>query len=197
MKSPWEENLSNLKNELGSVREQASALIKDIESLMREMEWIKPAYVLKRLGYQREVIERMRGFGVVWHYEQVRRLSWLIGLGSAAIGGLVSRDPVMALNAGMSGFDGLIRGLGGTRWYVSLDERLLVVSEDEAKPRMNCAPWESVTLELEELKKKALTGEKIGNLDSIVEKLREEAPRLPKAYRLPRRVYNKSSQKPH
>jgi hypothetical protein len=186
MTSPWEENLSKLKHELGSIREQASAVIEDIESLIREMEWFKPAYVLKRLEYQREVIARMRGFGIVWHDEQARRLSWLVGLSSAAIGGLISRDPVVALNAGMSGFDGLVRGLGGTRWYVSLGERLLVASEEGAKPRMNWAPWESVTLTLEELKKKALTGEKIGSLNNIVEKLREKAPGLPRVYRFPR-----------
>jgi len=186
LKSNWEEKVFSLKQELASMKNQALTITGKLELIIREMESLKPDIVRKYLEDQRAILVRQRGFNTILKHNDAMKAGMAIGIGSAILGGLLSKDPILALNAGMSGFDGLIQGLGETRWCVSLDSRLLVASDNGTKPRMNWVPWESITLALEELKKKAAIGEKIGNLGSIIKKLRAEAPGLSRVHRLPR-----------
>ena len=57
------------------------------------------------------------------------------GLGAAAavivLGGVLTRDRLFALTAGMSGFDGALQELGKPKWAVSLDVYLLVIPRNQ------------------------------------------------------------------
>ena len=174
MKSPWEEKLFSLNQELASMKNQVLTVNGTLELTIREMESLKPDIITKCLEDRRRMLARQRGFHTFLQRKEAMQVGLAIGIGSAVLGGLLSKDPVSALNAGVSGFDGLVQGLGGTRWCVSLDHRLLVASEYETKGQVNWVPWENITAVLKKLKGKASAGEKLGSLDVILKKIKAE-----------------------
>ncbi len=83
----------------------------------------------------------------------------------------VSKDKCIALNAGMSGLEGMIQGFGETSWCVSLGKKISVVPEEMISAEV---PWITVTSyyrATEELKRRALAGDKMGNLADVISKL--------------------------
>ena len=99
------------------------------------------------------------------------RNSLLITVGSFILGGLLTRDKFGALSAGMSGFDGVVQGVGASKWYVLLGKKITVVPEEMIFPQATGIAFDSFCRMLEELKRRAFAGEKLGNLDDVVSRL--------------------------
>jgi hypothetical protein len=138
------------------------------------MESLKIDIIKNCLEEQRRSGARQRGFPLLAKDKQTMQIGLAVGIGSAIWGGLLNKDAFSALNAGIAGFDGLVRGLGETRWYVSLANKIVVAPEDRIRPRVNWVTWGSITAALEKLKREALSGESLGNFDSVLMKLRQE-----------------------
>ena len=172
MKSLGEERLLSLKQELASINNQAITVTGEIKLMVREMESLKPDVIRKRIEDQRKILARQRGFSAFAGDERAKRLGLVIGIGGAFLGGLLSKDPVIALNAGISGFDGLVRGMGETKWYIDLNERISVVPQEKMNARGNCISWENMMADLESMKKNALVGERLGSFDNIITTIR-------------------------
>jgi len=108
------------------------------------------------------------------------RDSLLVAAGSFILGGLLTKDKFNALSAGMSGFDGMVQGFGESKWRVLLGKRISVVPEEAISSQFTGTNW--VTLDsfyktMEELKKRALAGEKLESLDNVISKVMKK-PRL-------------------
>jgi hypothetical protein len=168
LKSVWEEKLLGLKQELASMRNQALHTTAKLKSVRRETESLKPDIVRKCLEDQRRLLAQQRGFYTFLRQKDAMRAGLAVGISSAILGGLLSRDPMLALNAGMSGFDGLVRGMGETEWYVTVSERVSVIPQEEASSRKDGISWEKMIAGLELAKKKALAGDKLGSLNDII-----------------------------
>jgi len=77
----------------------------------------------------------------------------------------------------MSGFDGMVQGLGESKWCVLLGKKISVVPEETISPQVTWVTLASFYNTMEELKKRSLVGEKLGNLDDFISKLKTK-PRL-------------------
>jgi len=60
------------------------------------------------------------------------------------VGAVLGEDKDAALNAGLSGFNAVLQGLGETEWAVSLDKELVIVP-------YNVIPAEGISVTLEAL----------------------------------------------
>ena len=105
-----------------------------------------------------------------------------VGLAAAAagivLGGVLSRDGLFTLTAGMSGFDGALQELGKPKWAVSLDVYLLVIPRNQIAAGRTWVTLESLLLALGELGVKARDGERFGNIGAIGAKLKQGYSRL-------------------
>ena len=105
-----------------------------------------------------------------------------VGLAAAAagivLGGVLTRDGLFVLTAGMSGFDGALQELGKPKWAVSLDGDLLVVPRNQIAAGRTRVTLESLLLALGELGVKARDGEQFGNIGAISTKLKQGYSRL-------------------
>ncbi|MDD5511184.1 MAG: hypothetical protein PHI12_10295 [Dehalococcoidales bacterium] len=173
MKPIWENAVTHLRQELVSSRDKAVSVASNLDMLSREAECLKIDIILHDLKTQQQSEERQRGLASITQDKRTLPAGLAIGIGSAILGGLIGRDLYSALHAGVAGVDGLIRGLGETRWYVSLTGRLVVVPEDRLNPEVIWMPWKRVVAGLEKLKKRASAGERMGGLSSITDNLRK------------------------
>ena len=174
MKFSWEETVIHLKQELSSTRDVALATTRNIDVLRKEMESLKIDIIKNCLEEQRRSGARQRGLPLLAKDKQTMQIGLAVGIGSAIFGGLLNKDPFSALSAGLAGLDGLVQGLGGTRWYVSLTNKITVAPKERISPQVNWVTWESIAGALENLKRKARGGERLGDFDSVLIKLRKE-----------------------
>jgi len=164
--------LEHLRQELTLTEAEAKEIGSHFEVLRRETESMKIDVIQNYLEEQRKSAARDRGIASLIKDRKRVRDSLLVAAGSFILGGLLTRDKFGAVTAGMSGFDGLVQGLGQTRWYVLLDNKIIVAPEDGVNPAADWVTWENLTAALVKLKRKALAGEKLGDLDNIISKLR-------------------------
>jgi len=174
LKFSWEETVIHLKQDLSSIEDVALATARNIDVLRREIESLKIDIIKNNLEEQRKSEARQRGLSLLNKDRRAMQAGLAVGIGSAIWGGLLNKDAFSALNAGIAGFDGLIQGLGETRWYVSLTNKMVVAPQDRINPQVNWVTWGSITTALEKLKREALSGERLGNFDSVLMKLRQE-----------------------
>ena len=172
--------LKHLRKDVSSVETKAMEVSSRFEALSREMESTKIDILQSYVEEQKRSTARDRGIGALIKDRRKMRNSLLLAAGSAILGGLLTRDKFEALTAGMSGFDGMVQGFGESKWRVLLGKRILVTPEETISSRFTETTW--VTLDsfhktMEELKKRALSGEKLGSLDDVISNLMKK-PRL-------------------
>ncbi len=147
------------------------------EALRRETESMKVDALQDYLEEQRKSTARDRGIASLIRDRKRVRDSLLVAAGGFILGGLLTRDKLEAVTAGMSGFDGMVQGYGESKWCVLLGKKISVVPEETISPQATWITLASFYKTMEELKKRALAGEKLGNLDDVISKLKKK-PRL-------------------
>ncbi len=165
------ETLEHLRHELASTSARAKYITGRINILSREAESLKIDAFQYCAEEQRKSIARDRGiFSLINDRRKVRN-SLLMAAGSFVIGGLVTRDKFTALSAGMSGFDGMIQGFGEGKWCILLGKKISVVPEESITTQVTRLPLLSFNEMMEEFKKRALDGGRMGNLDDVISRL--------------------------
>ncbi len=167
-----ETTLNRLKRELSSTRDRAQASTGKLDALRREIESFKIDFINNNLEQQRRSIARQRGFSLLARDKRTTQAGLAVGIGSAIFGGLLGKDASSALSSAVAGFDGLVRGLGESIWYVSLSNRIKVAPQDYVGQNEGWVTWASVMTALERLKKEASAGEELSSLDSIIRRLK-------------------------
>ena len=163
--------LKQLRKELTLTEAKAGEIGSRLELLRRETEATKIDVLHNYLEEQKKSAARDRGIASLIKDRKRVRGSLLVATGSFVLGGLLTRDTFGALAAGMLGFDGMVQGLGESKWCVLLGKRILVVPEETISPQVTWITLDSFHKTIEELKKRALSGEKLGNLDGVISKL--------------------------
>ena len=169
--------LEHLRQELTLTEVKAREISSRFEILCRETESIKVDALQNYLEEQRKSVARDRGIASLIKDRKRVRNSLLVAAGSFILGGLLTRDKFGAITAGISGFDGMVQGFGESKWCVLLGKKISVVPEETISPQVTWITLASFYKTLEELKKRALAGEKLGNLDDVISKLTKK-PRL-------------------
>lgn len=167
-----DKTLDDFGQGLTLIENRAKAILNQSEVLQREAEFLKIESLQYYLGEQMEAIARSRGFGTLVKDKRRIRDGSLVAVGSFILGGLLSKDKLVALNAGMSGFDAFLRGLGKARWLVSLGREISVTTENSPTSEKTRFAWEDLMEAIEILKRRALDGERLGNLDNIIDILK-------------------------
>ncbi len=169
--------LEDLRQELTLTEVKAREISSSFEVLRRETESVKVDALQNYLEEQRKSAARDRGIASLIKDRKRVRDSLLVAAGGFIFGGLLTRDKFGALTAGMSGFDGMVQGFGESKWCVSLGKRISVVPEERISPQVTWITLASFYKTMEEWKKRALAGEKLGSLDDVISKLTKK-PRL-------------------
>ena len=172
--------LKHLRQELTLTEAEAKVIGSHFEALRRETESMKIDALYNYLEEQRKFTARNRGAASLIKDRKGVRASLFVAAGSAILGGLLTKDKFNALTAGISGFDGMVQGLGESQWRVLLGKRILVIPEETISSQFTGTTW--VTLDsfyktMEELKRRALLGKKLGSLNDVISKVMKK-PRL-------------------
>ena len=85
----------------------------------------------------------------------------------------MSNDRLTAANAGLSGFNGALQGLGQTDWAICLDGGLEILPRDNITAGRVWFTWDSVMAALNELEQTAQNGAHLGNLDKVIVEIRK------------------------
>ena len=174
-KHTLDRTVKHLKQELDLTTVKAEEIKNRFEALCRETESIKIDVLRNYVEEQKKSVARNIGMSYLIKDRKRVRDSLLMAAGSFIFAVLVTRDKFGALAAGMSGFDGMVQGLGESKWCVLLGKKISVVPEQKIPPKVTYIPLASFYKTMEELKKKALTGKKLGSLDDIITKLKEKS----------------------
>ncbi len=83
----------------------------------------------------------------------------------------MTKDKFTALSAGMSGFDGMVKGFGDSNWHVLIGKKLAVVPDEAITLQATRLSLICFNEKMEELKKRAINGGRMGNLDDIISRL--------------------------
>lgn len=159
----------NLTQELTANELRAREIARRFETLQRILESLKIDVFQSCLEEQRKSRACYRGFASLIKDKKKIRDSLLVAAGILVLGGLLTRDKFGAITAGMSSFDGMVQGLGESKWYILLGEKISIVPEETIPPQASMMTLNSFCIEL--------AGEKLGNLDNVISKLTKK-PRL-------------------
>ena len=165
------ETLEHLRHELASTSAKAKDITGRLNILRREAESLKIHAFQYYVEEQRKSIARDRGIISLINDKKKVRNSLLMAAGGFVIGGLVTKDKFTALSAGMSGFDGMIQGFGEGKWCILLGKKISIVPEESIPTQVTRLPLLSFDEMMEEFKKRALDGGRMGNLDDVISRL--------------------------
>ena len=169
--------LEHLRQELILAEVKAMEISSRFEVLRRETESMKVDALQNYLEEKKISATRDRGVASLFKDRKRVRNSMIMAACSSILGGLLTRDRFGALTAGISGFDGMVQGFGQSKWCVLIGKKILVVPEETISPQVTWISFDSFYKTLEELKRRALAEEKLGNLDDVISKFMRK-PRL-------------------
>jgi len=174
----WVQTIAGLKKELTSIENSARSIANRFEILQIEAESLKIEFLKYSLEKQREALARQRGFALLIRDRKKIATGLAVTAGFSILAAAVGKDKDAALNAGLSGFNGLLQGLGETEWAVSLDKELVVVPYNAIPAGGTWVTLQSLIIAIDELKMQALQGKRLGTLDNIIQMLRQSRRKL-------------------
>ncbi len=177
------ETVAMLRRKINLIESYADELSARFQTLNKEMESLKTDSVSHGLENRRRSLARQAGFAAIAKDRRKLGISLAAAAAGLFLGGALTKDRTSALDAGMSGFDGVLQGFGESEWAVSLDEDLLIMQKNRIASGRIWVTLQSLLLALEGLKKEAHGGEPLGDVAAIVAKLKESPTEL--AYLFP------------
>ena len=169
--------LESIRDELTVAEVKAKDIHSHLQFLIREAEFTKILVIEFYIEKQKESVARDKGFTYLFKEKSRLRDSLIFAAGSFVFGRLLTKDKYGALTAGVSGFDGMVRGFGESKWCVLLGYSISIVPEGTIStqvPRISLGYFYET---MEELKKGALSGKKVGEFDDIISKLMKKPER--------------------
>ena len=172
-RNDWEQTLDELKQDIAAIKGRAGALSMKFEEVLRQAELLKVAFLNHILEEQIMSVARTRGYTSIMRDK--KRLGASLGAAAAGLilGGIITKDKFAAASAGLSSFDAVLQGFGETACAVSLGKDLRVIPIDNVTSGKTWVTWESLKTALACLESEASQGVKLGNLDSIIVRLRK------------------------
>jgi hypothetical protein len=171
----WGKTLNDFRQELISIKGRAHAGAVRFEELRRHAECLKMEVLVRELEDQRKSLVRSRGSTSIARDRKILRTSLGIAAATSLVTGILTKDKLVAANAGLSILDSVLKGLGETDCVVYLGRHLIVAPMDQLTSGGIWATWDSAKAALSELRAEALRGVPLGSLDSIISRLRESA----------------------
>ncbi len=174
----WAKTIADLKKELACIESSSQGVSRRFEILQREAEFLKIEFLKYSLEKQRTAVARQRGFVFLIRDRKKAGTGLAVTAGALILGGLIAKDRDAALNAGLSGFNGVLQGFGETRWAVSLQKELVIVPYNAIPAKGTWVTFESLIAAIHDLKTEALQGKRLGTLDNIIQRLQQSKGKL-------------------
>lgn len=175
----YQDTLTTMRQKLTGIEFRTKKISNQLPQFQKEVEALKVELLQKLLERKIESETRRRGVESVMKDRNRLRSSVLVAACGFILGGLLTKDKWSALNTGLSSLDETLKGFGNARWNVLLGKRILVAANENTPLDGNWLPWESLKLAMDKSKKKALSGEKLGNLDDVLHRLERGMRNLP------------------
>jgi hypothetical protein len=176
--SRWTQTIVNLKKELAHIVSSSQDIVSNLGILQQEVEPLKIRFLKYSLAKQREAMESKRGFDLLIKDRKKLRTGLAVAAGGLIFGGLVTKNKYDALNAGLSGFNGILQGFGETKWAVLLQKELVIVPYDAIPAKGTWVTLESLMAAIDDLEIEASEGKQLGTLDNIIQRLQQSRGKL-------------------
>jgi len=170
----WSEAVDDLREKLVAVERQANNVAVQLPALFRVLGSLKVDIVKSKLEKEQRRVARVRGVTALKQDERKLGISLGLGFAGLVLGGALSKDSHSALGAGVGALDASLQKFGKSPWAVSLDREMLVVPTDQITAGRVWVTWESFGEAMENLRKKTLAGEQLGDLEAIVSELMQD-----------------------
>ncbi len=174
----WLKTIADLKKQLACVETNSRDVSRRFENLQRQAEFLKIEFLKYSLEKQRTAVACQRGFTFLIRDRKKVEASLAVTVGAFILGGLLAKDKDAALNAGLSGFNGVLQGFGETRWAVSLNRDLVILPHNAIPAEGTWVTFESLITAIDALKTEALQGKRLGTLDKIIQMLQQSKGKL-------------------
>jgi|GEM_PF-2418379 hypothetical protein len=169
----WDKRVKDIRQEVNLIKGHADKTSKKFKELQRQAEYYKIRFLTYELEGKRKSLTHSRGFASI--VKNGNGLTAALGIAAAAsiLTGMMSNDRLTAANAGLSGFNGALQGLGQTDWAICLDGGLEILPRDNITAGRVWFTWDSVMAALNELEQTAQNGAHLGNLDKVIVEIRK------------------------
>ena len=172
------QTIAHLKEALASIESNSQRVGRHFEILQRVAESLKMEFLKYALEKQRKAVARQRGFALLIRDRKKMGTGLAVAVGGSILGGLLAKDKYAALNAGLSGFNGVLQGIGETRWAVSLQKKLVIVPCNAIPAKGTWVTFESLINAIDDLKTEALQGKQLGTLDNFIQRIQQSRRKL-------------------
>jgi hypothetical protein len=176
--SKWTKTIADLKKDLSWIETSSQGIVSSLEILQQEVEPLKIRFLKYSLVKQRDAMESKRGFDSLIKDRKKLGAGLAAAAGGFIFGGLMTKDKNIALNAGLSGFNGVLQGFGETKWAVLLQKELLIVPYDAIPAEGTWVTLESLMAAIDDLEIEASEGKQLGTLDNVIQRLRQSRWKL-------------------
>ena len=168
----WETTIKCLRQQLASIKNRALAASARFEELRRQAEFTKIQSLTYQLEARRKFLAQSRGVAALAQNKKSLTLTLGITAGVSILTGILTKDGIAAMNTGVTGLSGALRGLGETEWVVCLEKNLAVAPRDSVRQGEVWVTWKSLMIALDELAIRT-KDESLGNLDNIISELKK------------------------
>ncbi len=168
----WETTIKGLSQQLASIKNRALASSARFEELRRQAEFTKIQSLTYQLEARRKFLAQSRGAASLIKNPNNLPSAGLWAVGLTVLTGILTKDGITAMNTGITGLSGALRGLGETEWVVCLEKNLAVAPWDNVRQEGIWVTWKSLMIALDELAVRA-KDESLGNLDNIISELKK------------------------
>ncbi len=174
----WAKTIADLRKELAYIESSSQGVGRRYEILQREAESLKIELLEYCLEKQRRAVACQRGFALLIGDRKKMGAGLAVTAAASILGGLIAKDKDTALNAGLSGFNGVLQGFGETRWAVSLQKELVIVPYSAIPAKGTWVTLESLIAAIRDLKTETLQGKRLGTLDNRIQRLQQSKGKL-------------------
>lgn len=169
----WEKRVNDFRQEINLIKDGAGKTSNKFIELRRQAECCKIRFLTYELEKKCRSLTRSRGVASV--VENGSGLAATLGFAGIAslLAGMITKDGLTAANAGLSGFNGALQGLGKTDWAICLDGGLEILPRDNITAGRVWFTWDSFMAVVNELKQTAQNGVHLGDLDKVIVEIRK------------------------
>ena len=169
----WEKRVHGLRQQLILIKSRARKDSARFQELWRQTEYCKVQFLAYQLEARRKHLARSRGVVSIVENKKGLPVALGVAVGMSILTGMITKDGIAAVNAGVTGLSGTLQGLGETDWAVCLGGHLAVASSDNITRGDVWVTWDSLKIAVHELEELVKNGAHLGNLDNIISELKK------------------------
>ena len=164
----WDKKVNDFRQEVADIRRRAGLSSGNFYYLKRQADYCKLLFLAYQLEVKRRSLVYNRGVNSVLNNGKKLQAALGFTLAASIVTRIISKDSNTATTAGVSVFDGALRGIGEVDWAVCLDRPLTIMPLNNITTGRVWFTWDSVITAINELARMPQTMAHIRTLDEIL-----------------------------